>query len=138
MTCIYDKEVNKIAELNLLNGIINTLKRDKRFNTYYSPIIHGFMNTRKGIAKFKNFQILLDSGCSSMILIVRLVKNQKLKKYAVMQWNKQDGTITNNLKVKVYFTLTTLSAKNVVTWKYHVGDSVEGGYNMILVRDILT
>ena len=55
MTCIHDKEVNKMSEFNLLNGIINPPKRNKLFNNYYSPILHVCMNTRKGKAKFKNF-----------------------------------------------------------------------------------
>ena len=75
MTRIHDKEVNKIPEYNLLRDIINPPKRDKILNSHYSPIIHGCMNTRHGRAKFKNFQILLESGCSSNILMVRLVEN---------------------------------------------------------------
>ena len=36
------------------------------------------------------------------------------------------------------FTLPTLSATNVVTWKCHVYESAKGRYDMILGRDILT
>ena len=61
MTLIHDKEVNKIAEFNLLNDIINTPKRNKRLYSHYYPILHGCMNTRRGKAKFKNFRILLES-----------------------------------------------------------------------------
>ena len=38
-------------------------------HVYYSPILHGCMNTRKGEEKFKNFRILLDSGCISTIIM---------------------------------------------------------------------
>ena len=55
-----------------------------------------------------------------------------------MQWNTQAGNITTNLKVGVYFTLPTISATNVLTWKCHVDDSAKGGYDMILWQDILT
>ena len=73
MIYINDNEVNNIAEFNLLHDIINTPKRAKNINIRYSPIIHGRLNNRKGRPKFKNFQILLDSGCSSTIEMTRLV-----------------------------------------------------------------
>ena len=73
------------------------------------------MNTRRGKEKFKNFQIVLDSGCSSMILIWRLLKRLVPKKGAAMQWHTQAGNINTNIKVKIDFTLTELSATNVVT-----------------------
>ena len=41
MTRIHDKEVNKIAECNLLHDIINPPKHTKNLNSHYSPIIHG-------------------------------------------------------------------------------------------------
>ena len=67
MIYIHDNEVKNIAGCNLLHDIINPSKRDKNINIHYSHILHGCMNTRKGRAKFKNFQILLSSGCSSTI-----------------------------------------------------------------------
>ena len=47
------------------------------------------------------------------------------KKYAVMQWHKQAGNITTNIKVELDFTLPEISATNVVTWKCHVDDSAK-------------
>ena len=96
------------------------------------------MNTRRGKAKFWNFCILLDSGCSSTILMGRLVKKLAPDKYAPMQWHAQAGNITTNLKVKVDFTLPALSAPNSVTWKCHVDASANGRYNIILGKDIQT
>ena len=55
-----------------------------------------------------------------------------------MQWHTQSGSITNNLKVKIYFTLPKLSATKIATWYFHVDDSAKGRYDMILGRDILT
>ena len=75
MTCIHYKEVNKIAEYNLLHDILIPPKRPKNRNSHNYPIIHGCMNTKRIRTKFKNFQILVDSGCSSTIVIGRLVKN---------------------------------------------------------------
>ena len=80
MTCIHNNEVKNIAECNLLHGIINPPKRAKKLKIHYSPILQVCMNTRKGKSKFKNFSIILDSGCSSMILMGSLVEKFILKK----------------------------------------------------------
>ena len=44
--------------------------------------------------------------------------NKKLtpKEDDVMQWHTQAGSITTNLKVKIKFILTELSATKIVTW----------------------
>ena len=48
MNCIHDNEVNNISEFNILHGILNPYKRTKNINIYYSTILHGCMNTKKG------------------------------------------------------------------------------------------
>ena len=95
------------------------------------------MNTRKGRAKFKTFQIILDSGCISTIVIRRLFGKLCPEKYDVMQWQTQAGNINNNFKVKVDFNIPALSATNFVTWKFHVDNSDSGRHYMILGRDLL-
>ena len=72
MTRINNNEVKNISECNLLHDMINSPKRAKK-NSHYSPILHVCMNTIKGKVKFINFLTLLDSGCSSTIVMVRLV-----------------------------------------------------------------
>ena len=57
-----------------------------------------------------------------------------LEQYAVIQCHTQAGNITTNIKVKVYFTVPTLSVTNIVTWKYNVNDSAKSRYDMILGR----
>ena len=47
------------------------------------------MNTHEGEARFKNFKILLDSGCSSTIVMRRLIEKLNPKEDAVMQWHAQ-------------------------------------------------
>ena len=74
MTRIHDNKINNIAECNLLHGIISPPKCTKHLNEHYSPILNGCMNYRKGKPKFKNFLILLDIRCSSMILMGQLTK----------------------------------------------------------------
>ena len=79
MTCMHGKEVNNIVEYNLLYDILNPPKQTKKLNSNHSPILHGCMNTRKGKSRFKKFRILLDSWCSFIILMVRIVENLFLK-----------------------------------------------------------
>ena len=74
MTCMHKNIVNKRPECNLLHDILNPPKHNKILNIHYSPILQGYINICKGEAKFKNFQILLDSVCSSTIIMVRPTK----------------------------------------------------------------
>ena len=67
MTCIHNNEVKNIAECNLLH-------ETKNLNSHYSPILNGCMNTRNGKATFKNFRVLLNSGCSSIIVMWRIIE----------------------------------------------------------------
>ena len=73
MIYIHNKKVKNISECNLLNDIFNPTQHAKNINSHWYPILHGFMNTRKGRAKFKKLRILLGIGCSSTILMGRLV-----------------------------------------------------------------
>ena len=74
MTCIHNNEVNKISEWNLLHDIINPTKQNKKLNIHYYPILNVCINTRINRAKLKNFQILLDSGCSYKIVTGKIVE----------------------------------------------------------------
>ena len=47
MIHIHEKEVNKIAEYNLLHNIINRPKRAKNINSNHSPILHACVNNIK-------------------------------------------------------------------------------------------
>ena len=135
---IHNNEVKIISEFNLLHYIINPPRLAKNINSHYSPIIDGWMNTRKSRAKFKNLRIILDSGCISTIVMGRLVGKLFPEKYSVMQWTTQAGNITTNFKAKIDFTLPALSAKNFMTWKCHVNYSNRSMYYMILGRYMLT
>ena len=96
------------------------------------------MNTRKVRSKFNNFQILLDSGCNSTIVMNRLIEKLNAKRGDVMQWHTQAGNINTDLKVKLHFTLPKLRAMKIVTRNCHVYDSDKVRYVMILGRDSLT
>ena len=96
------------------------------------------MNTRKGRAKFKSFQILLDIRYSSMIVTSRLVEKLLPEKDDVMQWQTQARNITTGFKVKIDFTVPALIVTNVVPRKCHVNEYSRVRYYIILVRDLLT
>ena len=115
MTRIHDKEVNKISRCKLLHDVINPPKLTKYLNSHYSPIIHEFMNTRIGIEKFNNFQILLCDGCSYALVMGSLVEKLNHEKDDVMQWHTQDENITTSIEIKVDFTLLALSVTNIMT-----------------------
>ena len=44
----------------------------------------------------------------------------------MVKWNSHVGNITTYLKFKKYLTLPELSAKETVTWNFHVDDSAKG------------
>ena len=85
MTHIHDKDINKMVECNLLHDIINPPKYNKILNSHYYHIIHECMNTIHCRLKFKNFRTILDSGCTSTIVMGGLVEKMHSEKYAVMQ-----------------------------------------------------
>ena len=75
-----ENRINGIKfECNVLSSFLKPMKRAKRKNSHYSPILQSCMSTHSRRAKFKNFQILLDSGNSSTILIGRLTSKLKTK-----------------------------------------------------------
>ena len=104
MNLIHDNKENNISEFNLLHNILNLSKLTKNINSSYYPILHGFMNTRRGQATFDNFRILFYSGCSSMIFMMRLITKIITKEDAMIQWYTQEGYITTNLKFKINLT----------------------------------
>ena len=97
---IHDNEANSIAEWNLLHDIINTSKRAKNINSHYSPILNWYMIIIKGRVKFKNFQIILNSGFSSIIVMRRLVEKNTLKKILWRSGKHRPETSRQILKLK--------------------------------------
>ena len=132
------KKVTNWYEYNLLHDILNLSKRTKKLNSHYYSIWHGCMHIRQGKTRFKDFRILLDSWCGSMIIMVRIINKITPKKDSVIKCHTKSGKITNNLKVKIDFTLTEIIATRILTWTFHVDDSTKGRYNMILGRYLLT
>ena len=76
------------------------------------------MNTHKGKAKLKNFLILLDSGFSSTIVIIKLIKKLKPKENTVIRLHKQVVNITTNIRLNIEITLPEFSATRIVTWSF--------------------
>ena len=67
------KKINKLTECNWIHDKLNTNKLTKKLNSHYYPILQECMNIQNGKANFQNSQILLDSGCSSTIVMGRLI-----------------------------------------------------------------
>ena len=74
---INDDNINNISGFNLLHCELNPSKYIQNTNYHYFPILYGCINTRRGKVKYKNFQILSDNGCISVVVIKKLM--QKLK-----------------------------------------------------------
>ena len=66
-------------EFNVLNNLLNPTKHAKEKNSYYSPILQGYINIRSRRENFRNFRILLDSGRSSIIVMGKLMSILKPK-----------------------------------------------------------
>ena len=52
-------------------------------------------------------------------------------------WETQSGNFTTSKKVNVAFCLTEFSATKIVTWKFHMDESTNVRYDMILGRDLI-
>ena len=65
--------------------MINPSKHTKNRNSHYYPFLNGCINTRKGKAKFSNFQILLNIGCSSTYVMGRPIIKLKHKEDATIK-----------------------------------------------------
>ena len=96
------------------------------------------MNTHSGREKFRNFQIILNIGRSSTILMDNLTSKLKQKETTMNRWETQSRKFTTSTKANIYFCLPSLNATKIVTWKYHVDDPTKVRYDMILGRDLLT
>ena len=55
---IHDNEVKNIAEFNLLHAILNLSKCVKIYNSHYSHILYGCVNTNREKTKLTNNIIL--------------------------------------------------------------------------------
>ena len=73
-------KVNDMVKWNLLHDMLNTYNHTNNTNILYSQNINGCNNTLKGKAKLNNFQILLDIGCSSTIVMKRHIEKHNPKK----------------------------------------------------------
>ena len=138
MKRIHNYEVNYIAKHNSLHDIFNSQKNTKLLNIHYSTILHGCMSIRRSRETFRNFWILLYSGCICNECNGKASWSNISWKDAMMQLYTQSGNITTILKVKVSFTLPALSATNFLMWKFHVDDPSKGKYDTISGRDLLT
>ena len=118
-------------------SFLNPTTRKKSKIIHYSPILQGCINTHSRRAKFKNFQIILDSGISSTIVMGNIMKKLKTEDIAEKMWENQVGKFTTSKKVNVYLCLLEFSATKIVTWKCHVDEYTNGRCSMIIGRYLL-
>ena len=97
-------------ECNVLYNFLNPTKFAGTKNIHYSPILQGCMNTRSGREKLKKFRILLDSGSSLTIVMVKLTSKLKSKEAAKHMLEIQAGKFTTSKKANIEFFLPDFSA----------------------------
>ena len=88
-------------------------------------------------AKFTYFQILFNSSNSSTTVMNNLTSKLKCNNSTTPMWQTQTGKFTTNNMTMVDFFLPEFSVTKIVTYKFHVDDSTEMRYNMILGRYLL-
>ena len=111
MNNIHDNKVNIIVEFNLLHDILNTSEHTQNIKSHHFPILHGYMNTCRGRAKFQKFRIFLDNGCISKIIMRTLITTLKTKDDYMMQCYTQEVHLITNLKVKYILPYLNLPRK---------------------------
>ena len=135
-----EKQINNSIkhEYNALYNFLNPTKRTGTKNSHFSPILRGCMNTRSRRAKFKKLQIIFDNRRSSTIMKGKLTPKLKSKEALKNMWETQAGKFTTSKKLNVEFLLPESSVKKIMMWKFHLDDSTNGRYDMVLGRDLLT
>ena len=96
------------------------------------------MNTLRVNSKFSNFHIILDSGCSSVILTRNITSNLKIPNISKPVRKKQGGNYTTIDKVIIYLCLPYFNSRKTLAFKFHVDNFTGRRYDMILGSYLLT
>ena len=118
-----NKDKSIINECNILTDVLNPTKLNKSKYDYYSPILQSCMKSRSGTALFRNFQILLDSGISSTVIMSELASKIKPNVLTETTWETQAGKFMTSKKVEIYFYLPEFCVTKIVSWKFEVDRS---------------
>ena len=81
MENIINKDKSITHKSNILNILLNLKKHAQQKYNHYSPIPQECMNTCSRREQFRYFRILLDSGRSQTINMVKLISTLKQKIY---------------------------------------------------------
>ena len=76
------------------------------------------MNVCLGIPGYRIFRILLDSGCSSVVVNGQMTQTlrNKYTPATSTEWSTQGGNFTAILMANIEFSLPDLSATKIMTW----------------------
>ena len=80
--------------------------------------------------------ITLDIGCSSTTSNRKIMKWMKYKPVVPLEWSTQSGSFMTTPKFKADFCLLEFSVMTFLMWKYHLYNSTEGCYGVIIVGDL--
>ena len=82
-------------------------------------------------------RILFDTGATGSFVEAKLVKNLRVKTTRKSPWNTGNGTMHTNRITTTNLILPELYHERVITYQFHVIDSL-AGYDMIIGTDLMT
>ena len=86
--------------------------------------------------KYDNLRVLLDSGCSDSIAMLKYGRKNK-KETGTKKFATGSGQLKTKYKADIKFTLPEFSNSKLITWNFHLTDNEDLGYDLILGRDIM-
>ncbi|MGH7974673.1 MAG: hypothetical protein ACREBR_04040, partial [bacterium] len=112
-------------------------KRHKKHS--HSAEVVGYVSLEHGSSKV--MRILVDSGSTSTIILIRFCDPNLTSKYkeTPLNWRTLGGVFTTRRKALVKFRLPEFSTKKQIQWKCHVDDKTDpkiARYDMIMGKDL--
>ena len=146
---IFDNIIEKDASnINLVDDLKVPEKASKRKQdnekittqkTRPTPVtIANVRGSKKGQKiKYDNLKILLDSGCSDSIALMKY-GNSKKTKTPTHKFATGSGQLKTKYESEIQFTLPEFSHSKIINWKFHLTELEDIGYDMIIGQDLMT
>ena len=138
-----NKQKVDVYTLDCLGSTAELLRPKKRQKLeQLSTVTLGYMYTRKGSKKSKDFQrfrVLFDSGCGATLINKSLTKKLISTMDKQTKWSTKGGEFKTSSKCKVKFSLPAFHQKREIQWNCYVDETpIENcKYDMIIGRDLL-
>ena len=87
--------------------------------------------------KYDNLKILLDSGCSDSIALMKY-GNSKKTKTPTRKFATGSGQLKTKYESEIQLKLPEFSHSKIINWQFHLTKMEDIGYDMIIGRDLMT